>query len=509
MTIGRFLRFFALGLALIVPLNSAQAQWDSLVGRVPRGANTIALFDVQKILASPVAKNEEWSTKFDRMYASGLTSIPPGTNRVLLASQVDLEFMEPIWEVGLVESNSPVPLATVARTHGGTLDEVSGLSAVALPDDSVIVSFDAKTVGAMSPGNRQEVGRWIRAGENNPLSAYLAEGVRFAASGTPIIIALDLQDVVTPVEIRRKLEENPPAALKGKQVDLAEISQVLSTIRGVTLGITFGERPYCAIKVDFFDDTAALSDFGPALLAEVLERRGAMLDDMANWKGKVDGKRVSLEGPLSTDGLRRITSLLSLPTSTMHSATKVEEATAVETPSDPATDMAVATQQYFKSVTRMLDDLRGQRGKSQSVGQIGVWFDNYARKIDRLPMVGVDPEALDYGGYVAATLRDAAMSVKGVGIRTRVRKVEASNQTVTEGYYAGGYRYGRYGAYGGGYGGTYERGLTGAEADSARAQVSSQERAIGAVSVNTLLQDVQDATSDMRRKLTQKYMIEF
>jgi hypothetical protein len=46
------------------------------------------------------------------------------------------------------------------------------------------------------------------------------------------------------------------------------------------------------------------------------------------------------------------------------------------------------------------------------MGQIGIWFRNFARRIDQLPMVNVHPELLDWGGFVADSLRQGQLAVQ-------------------------------------------------------------------------------------------------
>jgi hypothetical protein len=54
---------------------------------------------------------------------------------------------------------------------------------------------------------------------------------------------------------------------------------------------------------------------------------------------------------------------------------------------------------------RYMDDLRKESKDSVTLGQNAAWIDRWARKIERLPMLDVDNDMLDYGGYVAAALR--------------------------------------------------------------------------------------------------------
>ncbi len=104
--------------------------------------------------------------------------------------------------------------------------------------------------------------------------------------------------------------------------------------------------------------------------------------------------------------------------------------------------MAMASQEYFKTITTMLDDLGGKRKTTEFVtwGQVGLWFERYARKIDNLPILNVDNELLDYGVFVADSLRQSETAMKGIGAKSGYRKTQLSN--TTGGSYYGGYGYG-------------------------------------------------------------------
>ena len=85
---------------------------------------------------------------------------------------------------------------------------------------------------------------------------------------------------------------------------------------------------------------------------------------------------------------------------------------------------------------------------------MGVWFQNYANKVDRLPILNVDTDMLQYGQYVAQQLRNASMAIKGYGINKRVAEVNADQSAAPFGgvlgqsandYYASGASGGYYG----------------------------------------------------------------
>ena len=75
--------------------------------------------------------------------------------------------------------------------------------------------------------------------------------------------------------------------------------------------------------------------------------------------------------------------------------------------------------------------------------------DKYAKRIERMPILGVDEDVLNYGAFVANTLRQASGSVKTMGIQSNLRESQITGGDVYGGDYGyGDYRYGAYGPYG-------------------------------------------------------------
>ena len=137
-------------------------QFEELVKRLPAGANTLVLLNVDKILESPVAIRENWKAKHERAYADGVSLLPPDAKQAVFATEMDLEAMTPEWESVVMRLDSEPELATLARLSGGKLEAIGKYAAVALPTNAYAVQFAASVVGAMTPASRQEVGRWIR-----------------------------------------------------------------------------------------------------------------------------------------------------------------------------------------------------------------------------------------------------------------------------------------------------------------------------------------------------------
>lgn len=492
------------------PARPAAAQLGDLVRRVPDRPNTLVLIDVAKAYSSPMAEKEQWQEKMLSAFQSGMIMIPPAASQFVLASQLDLELMQPIWEVALAKVNQDVSIPQFAQQRGGSVDVVAGESAVALPDDTYAIKFGPTLVGAMKPANRQSVGRWIEASRDakrRPLTPYLEEAVGYVQDvGTPIIIALDLENALAPAGIRASLEGMK--CLEGKSVDLDKLSQALASVRGVTLGITLVERRYGGLKIDFSQDVSMTADFAKPLLLEALASQGAMIDEFNDWTVNVTSNQISLKGVLEPSGLRRILSLLEPP----HSPDYVPPRPSSGTNPDELT-AALASQEYFKTVTTLLDDLKGKRKSDEFVtwGQVGLWFERYAKKIDNLPILNVDNELLDYGVFVADSLRQSETAMKGIGAKSGYRKTQLSNSYATP--YYGGYGYG-YGYAPVTRAGAAAAGVNAAHANlayrgQAEAQIRTQERIQGNTNAHFIMQGIDQATSAVRRTMTQKYKMEF
>jgi hypothetical protein len=127
-------------------------------------------------------------------------------------------------------------------------------------------------------------------------------------------------------------------------------------------------------------------------------------------------------------GLRRVLSVLMPPETPDEQDEKQQQNPAVATPDNPgqpgaANPMVVASQKYFKTITSILDNLK----PGPSLGEQASWLNRYSKRIDQMPMVGVDPELIAWGADVSSALRTCAVTLaNGQGhIRAAVATVAA------------------------------------------------------------------------------------
>ena len=469
------------------------AQFDQLAAKIPSTANAIVLLDARRIMASPFAAKEGLKDKYEEAFASGMATIPPDTQQLVLASQLDFEHMKPLWQMAVADFGQARTVVNIARRTKGNIDKIGDLDAIVLSDNSMCVQLSPTRLGVMAPANRQTVARWVHDIESRDepaLSDYL-KGTLTASQTSQVVIAFDLQDAVPPDVIRQKLAACE--TLAGKKIDLERVAFALSGLRGLVLEVAFTEGSFGRVLVHFNHDATILAPFAKPMLLEVLGNMGAMIDDIADWEVKTEPQRFTFSGPLSQSGRRRVLSLIDHPTEALISSGK--ENSSAESPE--SSQAAYATQQYFKSITKIRDDLREKAKDSKTFGQHAMWLDNWARRIDRLPILDVDPEMLAYGNYVTSSMRDTSAALKGIGINSAARSAQIPTTYSTGVSTNYSYGWGGWSSYS-----YYNNG-------SERRAVRQEEKASGATTALGIQAQVEDETAKIRQKMTQKYKINF
>ena len=394
-----------------------------MAARVPDGANTIFVIDVDQIMRSPFATNQDWSTRKEAMYQAGFLMLLPGTSQMLAATKMDFETMRPEWEVFLMNLNREPDMSQLASRYSGSLDRIGRNSVVVLPGESYYAQLGPRMVGFGEPANRQDVARWIRrseAGTLTGLSPYLQMAKQFAQQNAHLIMSVDLEDVLPVEEVKARLSTFE--SLEGKGIDLDKAAQALASIRGVTLGLTVTDRRNGALRVDFNEDISVIRDVAKPLLLEALGNNGMMINEFRDWTVQVNAKDVRLTGTLEDGGTRRLLSFLDTPPS-LH---QIEDQPSQD--QTPESLVRLASKEHFRSISSLLGDLRDDKQNRTTMGQISVYFRNYARKIDRLPILNVDPELVGFGRWVSTSLREGQIAVTEAAGRSRMGQMEVAGQ---------------------------------------------------------------------------------
>jgi hypothetical protein len=458
-----------------------RCEFPDMLRRVPQDANAIVFIDVERLLASPMAKEGKWKEKRSEEFANQPMSLPPTATKLVRAAHVNMDSGESAWQIAVIEAAKLRTLEALAERENGYVDTVAGTKAAWSPRGAYAIRLANNTVGLMFPANRQHLARWIKE-RPGTLAPYLAKAWdEMGASGPQMVVALDLEELVDPQDVSERLKTKE--SLQGSKVDLKELAATLATIKGVKFSVTIRDKATGKITVDLGKDASPLKDVGKPLLMEVLQDRGLALGDIEGWKSSVSRSAFAVEGDLSRSSLLRLSSVFEFPSLPLDESGRDEETV------DAGDPKLYATQSHYKAVVSLLNDLNEKRSEFQNPGHAAGWWETYAKRVSRLPVQNVDPDMLEYSARISELLRDGAEVGRSTGIREGVRRAQDSASGVTSGR-------------------LYDQSGNRLSAARRRA-ISAEERGAGATKGGEIRAEIQKETEAIRRMMTERYKVQF
>ncbi len=488
--------------AASTPAQAAEpSRFGDLLSRVPTGANTLIMLDVEKIRSSLFVVNTPASEKQGRQHVNRYVFGAKELDRAVLAADLDLTEFIPIWETVLVKTNIEPVLADIAQRQNGRLEQLGSMQAAWLPSNGYLVPFTSNLLGMRYPADRPFVTSWANhpaVADGNALSPYLKEAAAYPEHvGTEIIMAMDLENALDPGAIRKNLDTTK--AVQNKGVNLDQLAQVMASVRGVTLGVRVTTNVTGSLRIDFNEDVTMMESFAKPLILEKLAHFGASIDGVYQWDARVSKNTLFLSGNLSVQGLRRVLTLVDPPTPQLSASDDPASATGTDA-------TAQKTLEYYKALQTLVNDVKNPNPKSVvGTGEVAIWMDRYAKKIDRLPILGVDEQLVDFAATIAQAIRDMGVQYRGVGITASTYSNNPRVNWVDNG--RGGYYGGR------GYWGGYSGGAWGVNTPEKSMPASNVARKVGRANVSgnrsDLWRQIDDDMATARRELTKRYQIEF
>ena len=470
--------------------------YDDLLKNASANTNAVMLIDVNRAVASPIAKREKWTERLRESGNGGLGFFPADAELVAITGEINLTLMERDFQIGLVKVKHLPNFKTLAERESGSMDEIAGQLSVLSQRNVYFTSFSGGILAAAYPADRQYVARWLRANKAGKLPG-LTPHLRAAADGADgntVTIALDLEDVVDPGTLRFGLGYSP-VMVKHPNVDRRALSVFLARTKGLTFAAKVTDRVEASITVEFSDEAARYRAVLKELFLEVIDGYGVSIFGLDQWEARFVDNTMILSGSMSIGDLRRIVSLFAFPR-----AEQEEEAPAagpMEGPNGPA------TRRYMTAVQTILDDIKHVRD-SANFGRTATWHEKSAIQLEQLARRNVDPMAVDATYQAARDLRAIAASLRGVPIETNAISQKAFAYTqVQQGWGLG---------WGGWWGGFRQAAFAPRElhtnipqvqGEMAKAVADDQKRRIATWS------QIDKLMVDTRRKLSDKYKTNF
>jgi hypothetical protein len=410
---------------------------------------------------------------------AGISGIPVTARRFVLGANIDISERRHVWSVALAQIDGKMTIQDIGKTENEPVQKVAGHAAVISPRNVYFVELGPKLLATASPANRRMLSRWLAFQDSNQVDTLPPYLIQAATSTDPSLMtmAIDLEDSVDPGAIRRGLTQSQVLASR-ENVDLDAVARTMAKVKGAKLTVGAGSPLTGDLTVDFDTDTGPIRDFAKGLLLETLQNAGLYVPDFDDWAARVTDRSINIHGKLSVNALRKLGTLIRTPAPSPEAADSAAYQAAT-----PATRSLAASQRYFQSVTRILDDLKNDKDKT--LDSRSGWYEHAANQLNNLPTLDVAPELIGFGSATSDQL--LAMGTELKDVSTKITYVHHNS------YYSA---YGLvYGSPSGGYTPT-RRVIEAIKDQASEARRAQWER-------------IEDVTAKVRQQMTQKFNTQF
>jgi len=513
------LRLVAALLGVVVLSAPALAETASLAARLPKGANAVLTIDVEKLVQSPVGKGLGLQSKMLAGSAERPLAVPASAKGVAIGALIHPAGVKAIWQAAVIDLPSAPRLEPILRAQGGYMDQVGGKPAAWTPRDTFFVALDERTMGAVRPGQRPFVNRWVSGKLEKGLSPYLSTAVNSGANEV-FVFAVDLDQAVGITALKYAVAMGQLPSLEQVTTGRDRLLPALASVTGTKLTVRATNQLDGEWTIDFAQDVGALGAQAKPFVIDVLTAADLYEPDMDQWEFKAEGKKIVGKRVVELAGLDRILALMSPghaggqgggPSSAPEAKTAGASEQAAAQPAGqaaaepagqpaghaaPANDAATASRNYYRAVAKALDTIKTKPSPSQGAS----WLIAQSRMIQQLPVLNVDTALLEWGSGVADAFTRAAEEL-ALG---QQRAMSAANGVASPVAYT-----------------TYDYDAGWNSSDSAetraayrnarqeRQRVAQNERGAAAERAFGCLNGVMAARGQIRAEMTQKYGVEF
>lgn len=477
----------ALGVVSLCGATARADEWAANLSRLPERPNALALINLGSLRAKAKVGNEDYVAQARQVAQELDLEFNPDIRFLSVAAKLDLGSLHPTWELGVVNTDHPVPIADINSVEQGYIDTIAGRRMVFSPRGMYIMPIESPGFVVVRPADRQLVTRWLqtdRSFKGQGIGDFLEQCEQVATRDhSPIVMGLDFRGAFSPAGIKDRLQRNSSVELV--KVNLDQLSEVIASIEGLIFAVRVKDGVLGKIRIDFGVSPKILESTGKKMLMEALARHGVYAEDLDSWTSEIDGNSWSLSGPISPSGLVNVLNLLRLPAQ----ARGIHEAVSTRGASLGKSETAIkaaATKSFFSNVQKSLKQVRNYR--AATAGAKASFNERMARNIDDQPLLNVDEDMLEYGSQISALLRGAAVTIRDANMEAGRQKAGATRV------------YTNYTAYG------YSQYNT---SNPAIAQADRAATTKGMAAHIKNMEEIDRLTIDIRKRMTERYQVEF
>ncbi|QDT05438.1 hypothetical protein K227x_38380 [Rubripirellula lacrimiformis] len=407
-------------------------------------------------------------------------------DEVWFASDLNIGNLKPKWEAGYTISRNQATANTIAKAVDGYVDTVAARDVVFAPSQTYLVPMENNRVGFLRPADRSLLASFLKKGAHQAVPEYLAQQSKQPEQYLSFMLAVDLQDVFSPVALAKRVGEL--RSLNSlSTADSADVSRILASAQGVSLILGRKSLSDCILSFEFGQSPAKLEPVAKELFHELSEQNGTSIPELLACTVKMEGNTLKLQGGLKAETLGLLLGIFSAGdhvSDITHSKGDDQVALTKDKVSSSK------TKDYFDHVNLYIDSIR--RYSAQTTGARAQWNNINARKIDAMSVLGVDPDMIQYGSTVAAMMRNDALAIQQINIKAGQTK---ASQSLNQGF--------QYDSYGNvGYYNSYNN------VNQHRA-TDAQARGNAYSNYREMLSAIDQLTADLRKTMTQKYNMDF
>ena len=456
---------------------------------LPAEINAVARINVAEVYQTPLARKEGWIKKATESFIQQESFIPPGTRQILVGAELELtDNLKSLRKFSVIVPDSQFTLEKLSLWLPSGISTFSGKPSSQFGNDGYVVDVGDGNWLVSESSSRQVMSRWLRNGPTpggSRLSPYFNTALNSKENSALLILAIDLQDIFSAAEIGQELKSTGWFSSESAAKNAAE---VLETVKGITIAIAVDTERKGTATLEFGKDATVLKPVLEKLVAAVMNRVGAASEDVQGWKWTVNGSRVTGTGSVSQGEAREMLSILEPPSITQAISESSSNSQTAPTANDR---MARTSLSYCKSVQVLLNDLRTTLKKERD--NHALHFERYARKIDDLPMLNVDPALLNFGANVSGSLRYQAQTHRMSKIQAGTRQQQQSGGAQN---FGGGF---------GPFGGDWQQSVIGLRDGAVDAEENQRSKQVRF----SEWKQIEDGLVSVRRSMTEKYQIEF
>jgi hypothetical protein len=259
---------------------------------------------------------------------------------------------------------------------------------------------------------------------------------------------------------------------------------------------------------------SALGDNAKPFVIDVLTAVGLADPIIEGWDFKASGKSIVGSGKSDHQAIQRLVALLSPGDITGEAAApqaRGQQQPPTAPPNAPpasenppageALSPASASQAYYRAIARTLDQMSAKTSPTQSAG----WLHAQSKMIQQLPILGVDPVLIEWGGTISGAFDRAAQTL---AVGQQQAQIAAAGVASPTGIATAGGD-GNYATQGGSMTDTAESRAAFRNAQQQRRQAAQQQRAAAGDQALGILQEAMATRAQVRTLMTQKYNVEF